>query len=152
MEVSGRLHVPAALFPGKGLRYPFAISQVRGCAPERVFNLQYKNKSKAIPVTGLGGLQGCEMLRIPHCLDNRLTDGGKVVGPTHPPHFTPHKHYYFNVSGTYFCYRLSKPPGLVRPEGFGKLYICVCVSVSVSVWDTSTELSLKFQNLEKLVN
>jgi hypothetical protein len=28
------------------------------------------------------------MLRIPHCLDNRLTDGGKVVSPTHPPHFT----------------------------------------------------------------
>jgi hypothetical protein len=35
------------------------------------------------------------MLRIPHCLDNRLTDGGKVVSPTHPPHFTPQKHYYF---------------------------------------------------------
>jgi hypothetical protein len=26
-------------------------------------------KSKARPVTGCGGLQGCEMLRIPHCLD-----------------------------------------------------------------------------------
>jgi hypothetical protein len=25
-----------------------------------------KKKSKAIPVTGLGGLYGCEMLRIPH--------------------------------------------------------------------------------------
>jgi hypothetical protein len=25
------------------------------------------------------------MLRIPHCLDNRLTDGGKVVSPTHRP-------------------------------------------------------------------
>jgi hypothetical protein len=23
------------------------------------------------------------MLRITHCLDNRLTDGGKVVSPTH---------------------------------------------------------------------
>jgi hypothetical protein len=22
-----------------------------------------------------------------------LTDGGKVVSPTHPPHFTPQKHY-----------------------------------------------------------
>jgi hypothetical protein len=38
------------------------------------------------------------MLRIPHCLDNRLTDGGKVVSPTHSPHFTPLKHYYFYVS------------------------------------------------------
>jgi hypothetical protein len=30
-------------------------------------------KLKAIPVTGLGGLYGCEILRIPHCLDNRFT-------------------------------------------------------------------------------
>jgi hypothetical protein len=40
------------------------------------------------------------MLRIAHCLDNRLIDGGKVVSPTHQPHFTPQKHDYFNVSGT----------------------------------------------------
>jgi hypothetical protein len=26
----------------------------------------------------------------------------------------------FNVSGTHFCWRLSKPQGLVRPEGLGK--------------------------------
>jgi hypothetical protein len=60
------------------------------------------------------------MLRIPHCLDNRLTDGGKVVSPTHPPHFTLQKHYYFYASGTHFCLRLSKPQGLVRPEGLSK--------------------------------
>jgi hypothetical protein len=60
------------------------------------------------------------MLRIPHCLDNPLTDGGKVVGPTHQPHFTPQKHYYFYVSGTHVCWRLSKLQGLVRPEGLGK--------------------------------
>jgi hypothetical protein len=59
------------------------------------------------------------MLRIPHCLDNRLTDGGKVVSPTHLPYFTPQKHY-FSASGTHFCQRLSKPLGLVRPEGLGK--------------------------------
>jgi hypothetical protein len=58
---------------------------------------------EAIPVTGRVGLLGCEMLRIPHCLDNRLTDGGKVVSSTHPPHFTPQKHYYFYVSGCHFC-------------------------------------------------
>jgi hypothetical protein len=33
-----------------------------------------------IPVTG----RGWEMLRIPHCLINRLTGGGKVVGPYAP--------------------------------------------------------------------
>jgi hypothetical protein len=53
------------------------------------------------------------MLRIPQCLDNRLTDGGKVVSPTHWPHFTPQKHYYY-VSGTHFFYRLCKPQGLVQ--------------------------------------
>jgi hypothetical protein len=53
------------------------------------------------------------MLRIAHCLDSRLTDGGKVVCPTHQPHFTPQKHY-FSASGTHFCWRLSKPQGLVR--------------------------------------
>jgi hypothetical protein len=35
------------------------------------------------------------MLMTPHCLDSRLTDGGMVVSLTHPPHFTPQKHYYF---------------------------------------------------------
>jgi hypothetical protein len=34
-------------------------------------------------------------------LDNRLTDGGKVVSPTHRPRFSPQKH--FSVSGTHFC-------------------------------------------------
>jgi hypothetical protein len=58
------------------------------------------------------------MLKIPHCLDSRLTDSGKVVSPTHPLHLTPQKHYFY-VSGTHFCYRLSKPQGLVRPEGLG---------------------------------
>jgi hypothetical protein len=40
---------------------------------------------KAIPVTSREGLSGCKMLKIPHCLDNRLTDGGKVVSPTIRP-------------------------------------------------------------------
>jgi hypothetical protein len=60
------------------------------------------------------------MLKIPYCVDNRLTDGGKVVSHTHRPRSTPQKHY-FSVSGTHFCYRLSEPQGLVRLEGFGKL-------------------------------
>jgi hypothetical protein len=47
------------------------------------------------------------MLRIPHCLDNRLTDGDEVVSPTHRPRSTPQKH--FSVSDTHFCQRLSEP-------------------------------------------
>jgi hypothetical protein len=54
-----------------------------------------KRISKAIPITGLGGLWGCEMLRIPHCLDDRQTDGGKVVIPTHQLHFTPQETLLF---------------------------------------------------------
>jgi hypothetical protein len=71
--------------------------------------------SKAIPATDRGGLQVCEMLRIPHCLGNWLTDGG-----THRRRYTPQKHY-FSASGTHFCSGLSEPQGLVRPEGSGKL-------------------------------
>jgi hypothetical protein len=75
---------------------------------------------KAIPVTGRGGLQGCKISRISHWLDNRLTDGGKVVSPTHRQRSTPRIHY-FSAFGTPFRQRLSKPQGLVRPEGLGKL-------------------------------
>jgi hypothetical protein len=42
-----------------------------------------KSKSKAIAVTGRGGLWGCEMLRIPNRLENRLIDGGKLVNLEH---------------------------------------------------------------------
>jgi hypothetical protein len=46
-------------------------------------------KGKAIPVTGRDSPQGCETSRLPHFLDNRLTDGGEVVSLTHRPPFTP---------------------------------------------------------------
>jgi hypothetical protein len=59
------------------------------------------------------------MFRIPRCLEDRLTDGGMVVSPTHRPRSTRQK--YFSAYGTHFCYRLSKPQGLVRQEGLGKL-------------------------------
>jgi hypothetical protein len=51
---------------------------------------------KAILVTGHGGLM------IQHCLDNLLTDGSKVVSPTHQPCPTPQKRY-FSAFGTHFC-------------------------------------------------
>jgi hypothetical protein len=55
-------------------------------------------KNYAIPVTGREGLWGCEMLRIPHCLDIWLTDGGKVASPTHRPLITPQNHYLSDFS------------------------------------------------------
>jgi hypothetical protein len=45
-----------------------------------------------MPVTGREGPQGCEMLRIPHCLENR-TDGGEVVSLTHRPLSTPYERF-----------------------------------------------------------
>jgi hypothetical protein len=39
-------------------------------------------ESKAISIPGRGGPYSCVMLRIPHCLDSRLSEGGKVVSLT----------------------------------------------------------------------
>jgi hypothetical protein len=69
--------------------------------PIDVFPVRYEHhlhiKNQVIPVTDRGDLQGCETSRIRHCLDSRLTDGGKVVSFTHRPRRTPQKHVY------YFC-------------------------------------------------
>jgi hypothetical protein len=50
------------------------------------------------------------MLRIPHCLDSRLIDGGKIVTLRIGRTLLHRNIYFVNVFGT----------GLVRPEGLGK--------------------------------
>jgi hypothetical protein len=57
------------------------------------------------------------MWRIPHYLDNRLTDGGKVVSPTHLPRFTPKKYFLVLISVTCGV----SPRVIVQLEGLGKL-------------------------------
>jgi hypothetical protein len=42
------------------------------------------------------------MLRIPHCLDNQLTDGGEVISLTHQPRSRTQK-YYVSISDTDIC-------------------------------------------------
>jgi hypothetical protein len=62
----------------------------------RSTNIIYKLKSKAIPATGGGEPCGCEMLRFPHCLENRLIDGGEVLGLTRqPPLYSPEILFFF---------------------------------------------------------
>jgi hypothetical protein len=63
-------------------------------------------KGKAIPVTGRGGPQSCGTFSLPHCLDNRLTNGGEAVSLMHQPPFTPRK-----IPGTHFYYRLRRSQG-----------------------------------------
>jgi hypothetical protein len=44
---------------------------------------KYNTKNKTIPVTGHGVLWGCEMLRIPHCLNSLLTVGAVRLTAIH---------------------------------------------------------------------
>jgi hypothetical protein len=80
------LHIKSKAIPVTGRGGPY------------VFPVRYEHhvhiKSKAISVTGRGVLYGFEMVNIPHCLDNLLTDGDEVV-TTHRPRVTPHQHYLF---------------------------------------------------------
>jgi hypothetical protein len=73
-----------------------------------------KSNKVKLPQTGRGGVQSCEMLRIPNYVESQFTDRGKVVNLKHRPRFTLRK-----IPGTHFCQRLSQLKGLVRPEGLG---------------------------------
>jgi hypothetical protein len=57
------------------------------------------------------------MLRIPHCTNNRLTDGGKSVSLTHRPRSTPQKHFLVLISVRGW----ANPRAKVRMGGVGKL-------------------------------
>jgi hypothetical protein len=80
------------------------------------------------------------MLRIPHCLDNRLTDGGKVVSLTHRPRSledcTAPLRGLYSENATFFTSGQSSfieswvhlnSPGIIKkltrwPESMGTLY------------------------------
>jgi hypothetical protein len=66
--------------------------------------------NKVIPVTGREGPQGCETLRVPHYLDNRLKDGGKVFSLTRRPRFDPQENYLIN-SWYSFLLEAESTPG-----------------------------------------
>jgi hypothetical protein len=74
------------------------------CVPQRAIyrikdiNGARNTHGKANPVTGRRGPQGCDTSRLPHFLDNRLTDGDEVVSLTRRTPFTARK-----IPGTHFC-------------------------------------------------
>jgi hypothetical protein len=76
-------------------------------------------KNYSYPRNRLQGLQGSDMLRIPHYFYNRLTDGNETVNFTHRPRLTQQKHFYF--SGTHLYQRLTESQSLMRLGGLGKL-------------------------------
>jgi hypothetical protein len=51
-----------------------------------------------IPVSGRRGAQGCETSRLPHFLDNRLTDGREIMSLTLRPPFTPKEDSWYSIS------------------------------------------------------
>jgi hypothetical protein len=57
-----------------------------------------KVKDKAIPVARRGFPYSCETPRLPHLLDDRLTNDGEVVRLKRRPSFT-----YRKIPGTHFC-------------------------------------------------
>jgi hypothetical protein len=61
---------------------------------------------KDIPVTGRRGPLGCETSRLPHFLDNRLTDGGEVVSLMCRPPFTPQDDSWYS-----FLLKTESTPG-----------------------------------------
>jgi hypothetical protein len=97
--MSGRLRAPFTLHP-RLRKYTRCTLCWRFHGPQSRSGL---NREENIPVTFRGDLYCCEMLRIPHCLDNRLIDGSKVAFPTHRPRSTLEKHLFHSVSGTHFC-------------------------------------------------
>jgi hypothetical protein len=69
--------------------------------------ISYEGKNvKGVSVTGCGSPYGCKTSRLPHFLDNRLTDGGKV-SLTHRPPLSLQKSSWYS-----FLLEAESTPGL----------------------------------------
>jgi hypothetical protein len=70
---------------------------------------------KPIPITGRGGLQGSETLRIPHCLDSRLTVNCDILATcssTYSPVRTSQEAHSVSIKYSYPSNRHWRPIGL----------------------------------------
>jgi hypothetical protein len=71
-------------------------SEFSSCADDRIYLRTDFVKCKVISVTDLGGPYGCETSRLPHFLDNRFINGGKVVSITRQQLFTPQENSWYS--------------------------------------------------------
>jgi hypothetical protein len=92
------------------------------------------------------------MLRIPHCLDNRHTDCGKVVIPKRP-RSTPHKHFLVLISvicqmnSRAYCSRIDKvnwkilfTSSSLEPSTFLLLAYCLSLPLfSLKLWSADRD-------------
>jgi hypothetical protein len=75
------------------------------------------------------------MLRIPHCLDNGLTDGAKIVSSMRRPRFTLQKHVSASdnsakIQHPYFSWTITKFWVIMKLKGEGnRLRKCTCNEV-----------------------
>jgi hypothetical protein len=92
------------------------------------------------------------MLRIQHCLDSRLTDGGKVVSPTYRQRSTPHKRYSLPGHGSVvvkaLCY---KPEGREFETGGRELifsiYLILPAALALRFIQPLTEMSTRSRKM-----
>ena len=100
-------------YPGGGIKFKVANGTGRG--PWRVeisfFQMYYmgKGKGKVVPLQAWSDPDGSRTLSFPDFITAH--NGRKVVRLKHRPPLVSE-----NTSGTYFCYRLSRPRAIVRPE------------------------------------
>jgi hypothetical protein len=74
-------------------------------------------RCKLVPVTDREGPGVCDTSRLPHFLDNRLTDGGEVVSLTRRLPFTPQGIFLVLISVRGWV----DPRAILRLEGLGPL-------------------------------
>jgi hypothetical protein len=73
------------------------------------------------------------MLRIPHCLDTRLTEGDKVVSLKPRPRSTSQKHN-FSASSTHFCSEAgSEAEKIATTATTNTILASIYVSISVII-------------------